>query len=235
MCCRVEDHKILSEGKKKKQDFLVAEEGVERNNAEPNITTKCCRKAKATNQKLFSTVLIRAQESLREKAAATATAERAETVGDTEGKKKEGFSVCVHACVCDVCVRAHGRRWMSNLWQKLQDGSGEQRANCKRDEKGERILHIACLDERNDEDSSEGEGIDHGHTQERKTPHWGGGRDGEGGDAMQRVDRSGGDAVIMGQQAAKLQTHITSRCLCTAPCDITRGIYKRIKEKSWFV
>lgn len=65
---------------------------------------------------------------------------------------------------------------MSNLWQKLQDGSGEQRANCKCDEKGKCILHIACLHERNDEDSGEGEGIDHGHTQERKAPHWRQGR-----------------------------------------------------------
>lgn len=98
-----------------------------------------------------------------------------------------------------VRVHVHGCGWMSNLWQKLQDGSGEQRANCKSDEKGERILHIACLHERNDEDSGEGEGIDHGHTQERKAPHW----EWEGGGgAMQRLDRSEGDGVTMGQCSA---------------------------------
>lgn len=61
---------------------------------------------------------------------------------------------------------------MSNLWQELQDGSGEQRANGKSDEKDQHVLHIASLHERHDEDSSEGEGIDHCHAQERKAPHW---------------------------------------------------------------
>lgn len=53
---------------------------------------------------------------------------------------------------------------MSNLWQELQDGSGVQRANGKSDEKDQHVLHIASLHERHDEDSSEGEGIDHCHT-----------------------------------------------------------------------
>lgn len=61
---------------------------------------------------------------------------------------------------------------MANLWQELQHGSGEQCANGKSDEKGESVLHITRLHERHDEDSSEGEGIDHRHTQERKAPHW---------------------------------------------------------------
>lgn len=101
--------------------------------------------------------------------------------------------------VVAVCVSAHGCGQMSNLGQKLQDGSGEQRADCERDEKGECILHIACLHERNHEDSGEGEGIDHGHTQERKAPHWG------KGDAMQRMDRSEEGRVIMGQQETPLK------------------------------
>lgn len=63
--------------------------------------------------------------------------------------------------------------WMANLWQELQDGSGVQRANGKSDEKGECVLPIVRLHERHDEDSGEGEGIDHCHTQERKAPHWG--------------------------------------------------------------
>lgn len=62
---------------------------------------------------------------------------------------------------------------MANLWQELQDGSGVQCANGKSDEKDERIFHIARLHERHDEDSGEGEDIDHCHTQERKAPHWG--------------------------------------------------------------
>ena len=62
--------------------------------------------------------------------------------------------------------------WMSNLWQQLQDGSGVQRANSKSDEKGEHTRHVARLHEGHDEDSSEGEDIDHCHTQERKAPNW---------------------------------------------------------------
>lgn len=107
-----------------------------------------------------------------------------------------------------VRVHVHGCGWMSNLWQKLQDGSGEQRANCKSDEKGERILHIACLHERNDEDSGEGEGIDHGHTQERKAPHWGW----EGGVQCKDWIEVKGTALLW-DNAAQLQkrSHITSR------------------------
>lgn len=71
---------------------------------------------------------------------------------------------------CEKMCRYNG--WMANLWQELQDGSGEQRANGKSDEKGEHVLHIASLHERHDENSGEGEGIDHCHTQERKAPHW---------------------------------------------------------------
>lgn len=62
---------------------------------------------------------------------------------------------------------------MANLWQQLQDRSGVQRANGKSDEKAECVFHIACLHQRHDEYSSEGEGTDHCHTQERKAPHWG--------------------------------------------------------------
>lgn len=61
---------------------------------------------------------------------------------------------------------------MANLWQELQDGSGVQRANGKSDEKDEQVFHIARLHEGNDEDSGEGEGIDHCHAQESKAPHW---------------------------------------------------------------
>lgn len=60
---------------------------------------------------------------------------------------------------------------MANLWQELQDGIGVQRANGKSDEKDEHVFHIACLHQGHDEDSSESEGIDHCHTQERKAPH----------------------------------------------------------------
>ena len=60
---------------------------------------------------------------------------------------------------------------MANLWQELQDGSGEQRANGKSDEKGERVFHIARLHQGHDEDSGEGEQIDDCDAQERKTPH----------------------------------------------------------------
>jgi len=68
---------------------------------------------------------------------------------------------------------------MANLRQELKDGSGEQSANSKSDEKGERLFHVACLHQRHDEDSGEGEGIDHCHTQERITPNWS--RNKEGG------------------------------------------------------
>lgn len=61
---------------------------------------------------------------------------------------------------------------MSNLWQQLQDGSGEQRANGKRDEKGECIFPIARLRQGHEEDSGQGRDIDDCHTQERKTPNW---------------------------------------------------------------
>lgn len=64
------------------------------------------------------------------------------------------------------------RGWVANLWQELQDGGGEQRADGEGDEKGERVFHVARLQQGNDEDSGEGEGIDHRHTQEREAPHW---------------------------------------------------------------
>lgn len=60
---------------------------------------------------------------------------------------------------------------MTNLWHQLQDGSGVQCANSKSDEKAEHVFHKARLQQRHDADSSEGEGIDHCHTQERKAPH----------------------------------------------------------------
>lgn len=62
---------------------------------------------------------------------------------------------------------------MANLWQELQDGSGVQCANCKSDEKDECVFHKARLHQWHDDNSGEGEGIDHRHTQERKAPHWG--------------------------------------------------------------
>lgn len=61
---------------------------------------------------------------------------------------------------------------MSNLWQQLQDGSGVQRADSNSDEKDDRMFRVAHLQQRHDEDSGEGEDIDHCHAQERKAPHW---------------------------------------------------------------
>lgn len=63
------------------------------------------------------------------------------------------------------------RGWMANLRQQLQDGSGEECANGKSDEKAEHVFHIARLQQRHNEESSEGEGTDQRHAQERKAPH----------------------------------------------------------------
>ena len=61
---------------------------------------------------------------------------------------------------------------MANLWQELQDGGGEQRADGESDEKDDGVFHKACLQQRHAEDSGEGEGIDQRHAQEREAPHW---------------------------------------------------------------
>lgn len=65
--------------------------------------------------------------------------------------KVKGLHVCMHVP-------------MSNLWQQLQDGSGEQRANGKRDEIGECVFPKARLHQGHDENSGQGGDIDDCHT-----------------------------------------------------------------------
>lgn len=66
--------------------------------------------------------------------------------------------------------QTHGEK--SNLRQQLQDGSGVERTDGKGDEKAENVFHELGLQQRNDEDSGEGEDTDQRHTQEGKTPNW---------------------------------------------------------------
>lgn len=60
---------------------------------------------------------------------------------------------------------------LANLRYELEDGCGEERANGQSDEKVQRIFHAIRLHQRYDGNSGERAGIDHGHTQKRKTPH----------------------------------------------------------------